>query len=184
MHALANGTTKERAELLRRWVQSHENIAACESLVKATRRSNLRGQRVVQLVAVKDRDAPGIVEETKYWVTTAETRTDTLDVSHEHSMSVNATASPDDMYNILNGPTDPSLLARPKASAGPTPLSGDVLRAYDGFRAELAAAGGVESSAPSGFLFASRINFLVSRWSTSELIGAYNEGPQAQPLVM
>ena len=49
---------EERAELLRRWVQSNENIAACESLVKATRRSNLQGQRVVQLVAVKDMSKP------------------------------------------------------------------------------------------------------------------------------
>ena len=150
---------EERAELLRRWVQSKENVQACECLIKATRRSTLQGQRVVQLVAVKDtgkaphhfseflgnnivallhcafgyrlalpahqpaktqnrvyyckparhrscqahiwqcvinsysrslkllpihiedRDAPGIVEETKYWVTTAETRTDTLDIS-------------------------------------------------------------------------------------------------------
>lgn len=175
MHSLANGTTKERAELLGRWVQSNENIAACECLVKATRRSNLRGQRVVQLVAVKDmskapysfserkiahiiahqqgvedRDAPGIVEETKYWVTTAETRTDTLDISHEHSMSARANATADDMYNIMDGPVDPSLLARPKASAGPVPLSGDVLRAYDGFRAGLEKAAGVEASAPSG----------------------------------
>ena len=68
-------------------------------------------------------------------------------------------ASPDDMYNIMNGPADPSLLARPKASAGPTPLSGDVLRAYDGFRAGLEATAGVEPSGPSGFLFSSRIQF-------------------------
>ncbi|CAE7194506.1 unnamed protein product, partial [Symbiodinium necroappetens] len=103
MHALANGTTKERGELLRRWVQSQENLQSCESLVKATRRSNLQGQRVVQLVSVKDRDAPGIVEETKYWVTTAETRTDTLDITHEHQLTVHAAASPDDASNILNG---------------------------------------------------------------------------------
>ena len=79
-------------------------------------------------------------------------------------MTVNATASPDDMYNIMNGPVDPSLLARPKASSGPTPLSGDVLRAYDGFRAGLEKAGGVESSAPAGALLSSRTSFfLVSR---------------------
>ena len=74
-------------------------------------------------------------------------------------MSVNAMASLDDMYNIMNGPADPSLLARPKASTGPTPLSGDVLRAYDGFRAGLEAAAGVELPAPSGVSFSSGIKF-------------------------
>ncbi|CAE7444578.1 unnamed protein product, partial [Symbiodinium necroappetens] len=93
----------ERAELLRRWVQSKENVQACECLIKATRRSSLQGQSLLP-IHIEDRDAPGIVEETKYWVTTAETRTDTLDISQEHSMTVNATASPDDIYNIMNGP--------------------------------------------------------------------------------
>ena len=75
MHALANGTTKdpklhssavpamyslgcvcvqyvpmvtlkERAELLRRWVQSGENLSACEHNVRASRTANFRGKRV------------------------------------------------------------------------------------------------------------------------------------------
>ena len=28
----------------------------------------------------QDRDCPGVVEETKYWVTTEETKTDTVDI--------------------------------------------------------------------------------------------------------
>ncbi|CAE7500751.1 unnamed protein product [Symbiodinium sp. KB8] len=48
MHQLANGTMKERAELLKRW----------------------------------DCDCPGVVEETKYWVTVEESKTDTVDIGH------------------------------------------------------------------------------------------------------
>ena len=86
MHALSNGTTKdpklhssavpamyslgcvvcpmcmltlkERAELLRRWVQSGENLSACEHNVRASKTANLRGKRVRKLVPVKDMGKP------------------------------------------------------------------------------------------------------------------------------
>ena len=51
-------TLKERAELLRRWVQSGENLSACEHNVRASRTANLRGKRVRKLVPVKDMAKP------------------------------------------------------------------------------------------------------------------------------
>ncbi|CAE7264481.1 unnamed protein product, partial [Symbiodinium microadriaticum] len=67
MHQLANGTMKERAELLKRWVSSAENLQSCEHQIIASRKANIRGKR--------DCDCPGVVEETKYWVTVEESKT-------------------------------------------------------------------------------------------------------------
>ena len=81
MHALAGGTNKDRAlaigtfpymlrllgswdfcqdraELLKRWVQSGENLSACEHEIIASRRANLRAKRTLTLVSVKDMSKP------------------------------------------------------------------------------------------------------------------------------
>ncbi|OLP74768.1 hypothetical protein AK812_SmicGene45598 [Symbiodinium microadriaticum] len=146
MHSLANGTVKERAELLKRWVQSGENMQSCEHQIITSRKANINAKRKLSLISVKDRDCPGVVEETKYWVTTEESKTDTIDVGYEERMNIRATPTSANAYNILAGPLTPGMLERAKTSA-PTPLSGDVLRAYDSYRDGLAAAGNPGSNA-------------------------------------
>ena len=46
--------SQEKAELLRRWISSGENLAACESTITASRRNRLTGKRLVKKIAVKD----------------------------------------------------------------------------------------------------------------------------------
>ena len=45
---------QERGALLKKWIQSGENLAACENLVTAERSSQVAGRRVKKLIAVKD----------------------------------------------------------------------------------------------------------------------------------
>ena len=49
---------QERAELLKRWVSSAENLQSCEHQIIASRKANIRGKRVVKLVSVKDMPKP------------------------------------------------------------------------------------------------------------------------------
>ena len=49
---------QDRAELLKRWVQSGENLSACEHEIIASRRANLRAKRTLTLVSVKDMSKP------------------------------------------------------------------------------------------------------------------------------
>ena len=49
---------EERAELLRRWVSSGENLSACEAVVSASRSSKTIGAKIRRLVPVKDMSAP------------------------------------------------------------------------------------------------------------------------------
>ncbi|CAE7682522.1 unnamed protein product [Symbiodinium necroappetens] len=170
MHQLANGIVKERAELLKRWVSSGENLANCEHLIIAQRTCNQEGRRKMKLIAVKDmrkvehiistrqgieatwhvndRDAPGIHEETKYWVTIEETAEDSVNVQHKQQFSAQAAATAAAAQNILSAPIEPTMMSRPRANPSPGPLSGDVLRAFDGYHQNLAEAAGV--AAPAG----------------------------------
>ncbi|CAE7769876.1 unnamed protein product [Symbiodinium microadriaticum] len=170
MHQLANGTVKERAELLKRWVSSGENLANCEHLIVAQRTCNQEGRRKMKLIAVKDmrkvehiistrqgieatwhvndRDAPGIHEETKYWVTIEETAEDSVNVQHKQEFSAQAAATAAAAHNILSAPIEPTMMSRPRANPSAGPLSGDVLRAFDGYHQNLAEAAGVP--APAG----------------------------------
>ena len=63
-----------------------------------------------------------------------------------HSEQYTAQAQPTaaNAEAILNGPVEPSMLSRPLKSQGAGPLNGDVLRAFDNYHQELAAAAGVE----------------------------------------
>ncbi|CAE7360185.1 unnamed protein product [Symbiodinium natans] len=144
MHKLANGTTKERAELLRRWVSSGENLQQCEHSINVSRSTGVAGRRKVALVAVKDRDAPGIAEETRYWVTIEESHTDYVDTRHTESLSINSRPTANAVDAIMGGGHDPTMLARPRAST-PSVLSGDVLRAYDTYQSEVSQAAGVSA---------------------------------------
>ena len=45
---------QEKAELLRKWITSGENLSACEQMVKVSRKDVSSGRRRQQLVAVKD----------------------------------------------------------------------------------------------------------------------------------
>ena len=118
----------------------------------------------------KDRDAPGIAEETGYWCTIGETRTDTMQIEflvciwscvtlsllgvflglllmnlrHEEQFTAQANPTAANAEAILNGPMDPTMLERPRKPSTAGPLSGDVLRAYDTYQQEVAAAAGVE----------------------------------------
>ena len=49
---------QERAELLKRWVSSGENLANCEHLIVAQRTCNQEGRRKMKLIAVKDMTLP------------------------------------------------------------------------------------------------------------------------------
>ncbi|CAE7387343.1 unnamed protein product [Symbiodinium sp. CCMP2592] len=131
-------SSQDKGELLKRWVSAAENLSACEHQIVASKRANLRGTRKVALVSVKDRDCPGVVEETKYWVTIEESKTDTVDIGHEERLTVNATPTGANAFNILAGPSDPGMLERPRGNSEMTkPLCGDVLRAYDSYRENL-----------------------------------------------
>ena len=60
-------------------------------------------------------------------------------------MTINATPTSTNAFNILAGPSTPGMLERARTT-NPQPLSGDVLRAYDSYRDGLAAAAGVAVS--------------------------------------
>ena len=49
---------QERAELLRRWVSSGENLQQCEHSINVSRSTGVAGRRKVALVAVKDMGKP------------------------------------------------------------------------------------------------------------------------------
>ena len=50
--------SKEKAELLKRWIAAGENLKACEHSITASRKNSLQGRRVMELVAVKDMSKP------------------------------------------------------------------------------------------------------------------------------
>ena len=55
---LGVSTMQERAELLRRWVASGENLQNCEHTIKALRTNSQEGKRKMMLIAVKDMTRP------------------------------------------------------------------------------------------------------------------------------
>ena len=109
-----------------------------------------------------------MVEETAYWVTVEESREDTLEMRwltltcspnpnasrsrlsskyfsltllrYSESLRMNVRPCADAATRILGTPTDPNMLGR--RVAGSTPLSGDVLRAYENYASNEATASG------------------------------------------
>ena len=49
---------QERGELLRKFISSGENLAACESRIHASKTNSHEGKRRVVLIAVKDMSEP------------------------------------------------------------------------------------------------------------------------------
>ena len=64
---------------------------------------------------------------------------------HEERLSVNAMPTGANAFNVLAGPSDPGMLERPRGNSTTKPLCGDVLRAYDSYRENLASAAGLPS---------------------------------------
>ena len=49
---------QERAELLKRWVQSGENMQSCEHQIITSRKANINAKRKLSLISVKDMGKP------------------------------------------------------------------------------------------------------------------------------
>ena len=69
-------------------------------------------------------------------------------VRHKQEFSAQAAATAAAAHNILSAPIEPTMMSRPRANPSAGPLSGDVLRAFDGYHQNLAEAAGVP--APAG----------------------------------
>ncbi|CAE7574564.1 unnamed protein product [Symbiodinium sp. CCMP2592] len=162
MTALANGTVKEKAELLRRFVACGENVKACESQIQMSKKQTLEGRTSMRLIAVKDmqkidcivsrgggvpdRDAPSVLEETKFWCVVEESRTDVSSIGYEEQMTVHTRPTASTASRIMDGVVEPGLLNK-RAVPAASPLSSDVLRAYDNYTDKLAQATGTTEPA-------------------------------------
>ena len=49
---------KEKQALLKKWVSSNENLAACEHAIAISRQHKIKGKRQLALVPVKDMSKP------------------------------------------------------------------------------------------------------------------------------
>ncbi|CAJ1342988.1 unnamed protein product, partial [Effrenium voratum] len=159
-HELANGSLKDRQKLLQQFVCNGQNIEACEGKLEASKTQELEGKKRYALVPVKDmknapwnfsqrkiaaiiskgggiedEDCPGVLEETRFWVLAEHTRTDTVAVKMQESMSMRTSAS-HALTSIMGTGVNPSLERAPIRSPS-APLSGDVLRAYDNYNQQL-----------------------------------------------
>lgn len=148
MQALADGTIKEKGELLRRFVAAHENLQACESSIHAARTAKKKNKLRQQLVAVKDMTKSPynfsakkvdalVLEETKFWVTVEESRENTEGVEYKEELNLHMQPDTSAATRILND------LPSSSAAPSPSPLSGEILRAYDAYNSELASAANV-----------------------------------------
>lgn len=147
---------------MRRFVAAHENLQACESSIHAARTAKKKNKLRQQLVAVKDmtkspynfsakkvdaivargggvpdRDAPLVLEETKFWVTVEESRENTEGVEYKEELNLHMQPDTSAATRILND------LPSSSAAPSPSPLSGEILRAYDAYNSELASAANV-----------------------------------------
>ncbi|CAE7199851.1 unnamed protein product [Symbiodinium sp. CCMP2456] len=149
---------------------------ACESSIRMSKKSVLEGKRSMELVAVKDmplppyrfskpkidaivsrgggvpdRDAPHVLEETKFWVTTCEQKVDSSAVSYEEEMTVHTRATAATASRIMDGVVEPGLHAK-RTPPSASPLSSDVLRAYDSYNTKLSEAVGTAGQSAAGDL--------------------------------
>ncbi|CAE7421377.1 unnamed protein product [Symbiodinium sp. CCMP2456] len=195
MTTLAEGTLKDRQELLKRWVQTGGNVSATEASLEASRTSRSRARTVKRLVPVKDMteapyrfskprmliyemqnvlldvehvamrqkieaiiargggitdpDAPGVLAETRFWVTHMVESADEVDVEVAQRLKVNCEASGAMVDGILGSdPHNSGFMGRGKASAAAPGLNMDVLRAFDQYNNDLAAAASVSAGLP------------------------------------
>eukprot|EP00439_Symbiodinium_sp_Y106_P044717 s4474_g5.t1 len=99
-HELEAQAEAEMLENVESEVSSRRDEEANQAAKEAAKKAANPPQRA-------DRDCPGVVEETKYWVTTEESKTDTVDIGHEERMTINATPTSTNAFNILAGPSTP-----------------------------------------------------------------------------
>ncbi|CAE7854247.1 unnamed protein product, partial [Symbiodinium microadriaticum] len=93
--------------------------ASDEQKINSTthKKEYMRAGRIAEKMGLqwRDRDAPGIHEETKYWVTIEETAEDSVNVQHKQQFSAQAAATAAAAHNILSAPIEPTMMSRPSA---------------------------------------------------------------------
>ncbi|CAJ1394022.1 unnamed protein product [Effrenium voratum] len=142
----------DRRELLQAWISSGENLSAAEATMSLTKSSSLTGtkaRKVDSIIArgggIEDEDAPGVLEETRYWVLSHQTRVDCTATATEQQVRVNMRPSAAAVGAMLTEDEPCQIRATPTAQQAS--LSGDVLRAHDAYNEALAAAVGPKSAA-------------------------------------